>query len=175
MIAKLEKEALEMIQGQDKPDKGSRINRLGSLKVALREKRKLLKELDGKIIKHCAIEEMEKRVKKLRNELEIRIYEVLCTIDYIQKGNNDTEDVCIEASAGLTPMRARKSQTLSDGSPVTRQNVSLPGRSSSTYGKYATGIKLPQIQLAKFNGGINFIQIGRVASMLFTAMRLSLK
>ena len=37
VVTKLEKEALDLIQGRDKRDKGDRINRLGSIKVTLRE------------------------------------------------------------------------------------------------------------------------------------------
>ena len=49
---------------------------------------------------------------------------------------------------------ARRSQTPSDSSPVTVQNVSSPSRSSSSNGSYAMSVTLPKIQLPKFNGDI---------------------
>ena len=153
VVTKLEKEALDLIQGRDEREKGDRINRLGSIKVTLREKRKLLKELDGKVSEHCAIEELAKESEETA-DWEMRIYEVLCKIDVFQKGNSNMEDVGTGASASITPVRARRSQTPPDVSPVTVQNVSSPSRSSSSNGNYATGIKLPKIQLAKFNGDI---------------------
>jgi len=153
VITKLEKEALDLIQGRDEREKGDRINRLGSIKVTLREKRKLLKELDGKVSEHCAIEELAKESEETA-DWEMRIYEVLCKIDDFQKGDSNMEDVGTRASASITPVRARRSQTPPDVSPVTVQNVSSPSRSSSSNGNYATGIKLPKIQLAKFNGDI---------------------
>ena len=72
MIAKLEKEAPNLIQGCDEQEKGDRINRLGSIKMTLREKRKLLKELDGKVIEHCAIKELAKESEETA-DWEMRI------------------------------------------------------------------------------------------------------
>ena len=106
VVTKLEKEVLDLIQGRDKREKGDRINRLGSIKVTLREKRKLLKELDGKIIEHCAIDELAMESEETA-DWEMRVYEVLCKIDDFQKGNGDMEDVGTGASASITPVRAR--------------------------------------------------------------------
>jgi len=72
VVTKLEKEALDLIQGRDEREKGDRINRLGSIKVTLREKRKLLKELDGKVSEHCAIEELAKESEETA-DWEMRI------------------------------------------------------------------------------------------------------
>ena len=65
VVTKLEKEALDLIQGRDEGEKGDRINRLGSIKVTLREKRKLLKELDGKVsVNTVQLKNWQRKVKK---------------------------------------------------------------------------------------------------------------
>ena len=104
-------------------------------------------------IEHCTIEELAKESEEA-SDWEMRIYEMLCKIDDFQKGNSDMEDVGTGVRASITPVRARRSQTPSDVSPVTMQNVSSPSRSLLRNGNYATGTKLPKIQLAKFNGDI---------------------
>ena len=62
------------------------------------------------------------------------------------------EEVGIGASASIRSERSRQSQALTVVSPVAVQNVSSPRRGSWSNGNYAMGIKLPKIQLAKFNG-----------------------
>ena len=174
VVTKLEKEAASVIvDGRDKTDSThiADINaRLNSIKATLREKLRYLKELDAKLLENCAVEGIEKEIEEATS-WEARVYEVLSRIEEFAKGNysrprpsqpsvpattvSDSVDDDVN-SAASSPARVG-TQDLVVQSPGSQSGVpSSPSRTSTSEssGPHVTGVKLPKINLPKFNGDI---------------------
>ena len=162
-ITKLEKQAKSIIE--EEQNSGSSVDilvRLETLSAVLVGKHDNTKGLDAEIIELCNVEDIEKEIEEA-TEWELKITEILGKIKAVQDGRYTQPSVQGTGGQGsFTPTRsspASPSQNAGAGgilfqTPGTSSPSNLNISGGSTTNSNAGGIRLPKINLPKFNGDV---------------------
>ena len=160
-ITRLEKQAKAIVE--EVQNSGSSVDilvRLETLSAALVGKHANTKGLDEEIIELCAVEEIKREIEET-TEWELRITEILGKIKAVQTGRYSqpsAHGTGGQGSSTPTPSRPASPSQNTRGAEILFQAPgaanSLNISGGSTTNSNVGGIRLPKINLPKFNGDV---------------------
>ena len=139
-ITRLEKEVLQAKDAVLTPNILARIN---SISVSVSQKQKYLAELDEKILEKIPLEQIEKEIDDAM-DWTVKLTEIVNLIEEIKKSSSDTQTShSAEATASVA---------VDPGS----SNVEATSPHDRSYSSVSSlqGVRLPKLELPKFNGDI---------------------
>ena len=139
-IARLEKEIVQLKDKELTPELSLRVN---SISLSVSQKQKFLTSLDEKILEVIPLEQMEKEIDETM-EWDIRISTLLQQIEELKK------------PASLISPSSVPSTQQTQSSPATGASAVSEGSHDRSFSSVSStnGVRLPKIELPKFNGDI---------------------
>ena len=162
VVKKLGREACRLIKEHGEQREKDLISRLHSIEITLNEKRILLDKLNDQVLEQCEETDIEKEIEET-TELWTLINEWIDRIKQFKNNGNKgiKESVPLQSLETTdTPIVSQQEETQDVAQQNENLNTSVSNESTSS--RIFSGVRLPKINLPRFNGDItkyqNFIQ-----------------
>ena len=155
-ITKLEKEVQTAVEKQKATNstkvETELLTRLNSISQSLKQKQSYIKQLDDKIIESIHLDYVSKEVEESL-DWETKIYQVIYQIEQLKEGNYVSTSQITENTVSSQPPTDNPSPSAPQEQPEELPNQSFSSSQNNSV-SLPVGIRLPKLELLKFNGEI---------------------
>ena len=158
VVTKLGREACVLIKENDDNREANLVSRLYSIRSTLNEKQTLLNTLNDKILERCNENEIDKEIEE-STELTTLISEWIDRIEQFKcnGSENRVPSNQVETPKTSTPKRVEAEPNTQHSTPPF-ERLETSGITETTSSRVFSGVRLPKINLPKFNGDVTKYQ-----------------
>ena len=158
VVTKLGREACVLIKENNDNREANLVSRLNSIRSTLNEKQTLLNTLNDKILERCNENEIDKEIEE-STELTTLISEWIDRIEQFKcnGSENRVPSNQVETPKTSTPKRVEAEPNTEHSTP-TFERLETSGITETTSSRVFSGVRLPKINLPKFNGDVTKYQ-----------------
>ena len=158
VVTKLGREACVLIKENNDNREANLVSRLNSIRSTLNEKQTLLNTLNDKILERCNENEIDKEIEE-STELTTLISEWIDRIEQFKcnGSENRVPSNQVETPKTSTPKRVEAEPNTEHSTPPF-ERLETSGSTETTSSRVFSGVRLPKINLPKFNGDVTKYQ-----------------